>query len=387
MPDAPFTGPSNGPPGGGNNARNAGPWGTEPLEAYPTEDASDASRTDSREDAGKPQATSSRDVRGDVEVFSAELVEELPPPLPHRPYRTRPRRRALPIFLFLATCASTFLAGACVWVPTAYVQMSIQTGSLMPLRRVLITHWQDGLIYMCCVLAILLTHEMGHFLATVRYGVPSSFPYFLPLPVISVTGTMGAVIGMEGFRANRREIFDIGLAGPLAGLAVAIPILWIGVAKLDFSRPGFGIYQLGDPLLVRFLMDYIQPAGYAAGRGVMQGQLNPYFMAGWVGLLVTGLNMMPVSQLDGGHVIYTLLGKRAHWVARGCLLLAIAYSIYSMQVAYALMIVLIMLVGTDHPPTRDDSVPLGWFRSTIGVICAIAIPVLCFAPRLMVIYP
>jgi hypothetical protein len=97
--------------------------------------------------------------------------------------------------------------------------------------------------------------------------------------------------------------------------------------------------------------------------------------------------MMPVSQLDGGHVIYTLLGKRAHWVARGCLLLAIAYSIYSMQVAYALMIVLIMLVGTDHPPTRDDSVPLGWFRSTIGVICAISIPVLCFAPRLMVIYP
>jgi Zn-dependent protease len=321
------------------------------------------------------------------EVLLAELVEEPDVVLADRPRGPRRRRVFLPIALFAATCVSTFFAGACVWVPSVYVELSARSGSLMPLRRVLVSHWQDGLIYMACVLAILLMHEMGHFLATIRYGVPSSLPFFLPMPVISPTGTLGAVIGMEGFRANRREIFDIGLAGPLAGLLVAMPILWLGVVSLDFTHPGHGIYQLDNPLLVRFLLDCVQPAGYVPGQRVVQGQLNPYFMAGWVGLLVTGLNMMPVSQLDGGHVLYTLLGKRAHWVARGCIVLAVAYSFYAWQPAFALMIVLIMIVGPDHPPTRDDSIPLGWFRTVVGSVCAIAIPLLCFAPRLLIILP
>jgi Zn-dependent protease len=323
------------------------------------------------------------------EVFAAELVEERPPaeaPWITRPrLRPRPRRRMIPIALFLFTCASTFFAGACAWVPTEYIQASVLTGSLMPIRRVMVAHWSDGLIYMGCVLAILLTHEMGHFIATLRYRIPASFPYFLPLP-ISPIGTLGAVIGMEGFRANRKEIFDIGIAGPLAGLVVAIPILWIGVWQLDFSQPGYGIYELDSPLLVRWLLDYIQPPGYVAGQGILHGNLNPFFMAGWVGLLVTGLNMMPVSQLDGGHVVYSLLGKRAHWVARGFILLAIGYIFYSGTHAFWLMVVLIMLVGTDHPPTRDDTVKLGWFRTLLGCL-SLAIPVLCFAPRVLIVFP
>ena len=262
-------------------------------------------------------------------IYDAELVDEFlyRPTVPER--RRRPRRTALPIILFLATCFSTFLVGACAWLPAHYLFACWSESSLMPLRRVLISHWQDGLIYMGCVLAILLTHEMGHFLATLRYRIPASLPYFLPLPVISPIGTLGAVIGMEGSRANRREIFDIGIAGPLAGLLVAVPVMWIGVAKLDFTRPEYGVFQLDAPLMVRLFLDYLQPAGYTEGQRILHGHLNPYFMAGWVGLLVTGLNMMPVSQLDGGHVLYTLLGRRAHWVARACIVLAIAYSFYA----------------------------------------------------------
>jgi membrane-associated protease RseP (regulator of RpoE activity) len=252
----------------------------------------------------------------------------------------------------------------------------------MPLRRALIAHWDEGLIYMACVLVILLTHEMGHFVATLWHRIPASFPYFLPLP-ISPLGTLGAVIGMDGLRANRRQMFDIGIAGPIAGLVVAIPILLVGVQQLDFNTPRYGEFQLDHPLLIQLLLWLNKPVGYVQGELVWHGQLNPYFMAGWVGLLITGLNMLPVSQLDGGHVTYTLFGKKAHWVARGFMLMAITWILLSGNRAFLLMVFLIMLVGTDHPPTSNDRMSLGWFRTSLGCI-SLVIPIICFAPRAMI---
>jgi Zn-dependent protease len=313
----------------------------------------------------------------DHDVYLASLADQQVPQRKHKP-----RRRILPLSLFLLTCISTFFAGACMWVPMYYLT-PIARFDMMPLRRVLISHWQDGLIYMACVLAILLTHEMGHFIATLRHRIPASYPYFLPLP-ISPIGTLGAVIGMDGMRANRKQMFDIGIAGPLAGLVVAIPILLIGVARLDFSEPPYGWYKLDTPLSVRMLLDAIQPEGYVSGQLIWHGQLNPFFMAGWVGLLITGLNMMPVSQLDGGHVTYTLFGKKAHWIARGFMLFAVAWVFYAHAPQFLLMILLIMLVGTDHPPTSDDGVRLGWFRTALGW-ASLSIPILCFAPRVIVV--
>jgi membrane-associated protease RseP (regulator of RpoE activity) len=236
---------------------------------------------------------------------------------------------------------------------------------------------------MACVLAILLTHEMGHFLAAVRHGIPASYPYFLPLP-ISPVGTLGAVIGMDGLRANRRQMFDIGIAGPLAGLVVAIPILCFGAAQLDLSDPPYGQFKLDLPLFGRLLLDVLQPPGYTRGQVIWHGQLNPYFMAGWVGLLITGLNMMPVSQLDGGHIIYTLFGRKAHWIARGFMLVAVGWVFYSGTVGFLVMLLLIMLVGTDHPPTSNDRMPLGWARTLLGLL-SLSIPILCFAPRVLIV--
>lgn len=274
------------------------------------EDAEPAARNDDGDDLVIEQGSRSDAVDSGHEpsVYLAETVPASPENLARRSFRVRPRRKLLPLNLFILTCFSTFLAGATQWHTWQFlVTEPLQVGSLMPLRTAILIHWQDGLIYTACVLSILLTHEMGHFLATLRYRIPASFPYFIPLPVVSPIGTMGAVIGMDGMRADRREMFDIGIAGPLAGLVVAIPITWIGITQLDYTVPVSGPYQFDSPLAVRMMMDTIQPAGYQPGQMTAHSQLNPYFMAGWVGLLVTGLNMMPVGQLDGGHITYAAL--------------------------------------------------------------------------------
>lgn len=254
----------------------------------------------------------------------------------------------------------------------------------MPFRTAVLMNWTDGLIYTGCVLSILLTHEMGHFLATLWHRIPASFPYCLPFP-FSPIGTMGAVISMDGMRANRREMFDIGIAGPLAGLVVAIPITWIGISQLDMTVAQSGPYQFDSPLAVRLMMQEIQPAGYESGQMPSHSQINPFYMAGWVGLLITGLNMMPVGQLDGGHITYALFGKKAHWIAR----VFMAFAVISMvvgaaSVGLALMVALVLfLIGTDHPPTSDDTARLGPGRIVLGVL-SLSIPILCFAPKLLV---
>jgi membrane-associated protease RseP (regulator of RpoE activity) len=285
----------------------------------------------------------------------------------------RGRRVRLPLILFVATCFSTFWVGALRWSPLPFPPS---------LRQTLVAHWSDGLTYMVCLLAILLTHEMGHFLATLRYRIPASFPYFIPFP-ISPIGTMGAVIGMDGLRADRRAMFDIGLAGPLAGLLVAVPVMCVGIARLDLTQMAYGPYAVDTPLFARLALYFINPAGYAPGQLIWFSQLNPYFMAGWVGFLITGLNMMPVSQLDGGHVVYTLFGKRAHWVARVFLLSAIAFVVISHQWNWAIMIALVLLIGPDHPPTKNDQMPLGRVRTILG-LCSLTIPIFCFAPWLLI---
>jgi membrane-associated protease RseP (regulator of RpoE activity) len=293
--------------------------------------------------------------------------------------RRRGRRKRLPLVLFLLTCVSTCLAGATGWMPAEYLLTAVFGQDAMPLRRALISHWADGLIYMVCVLGILLTHEMGHFLAAVWHRIPASLPFFLPLP-ISMVGTMGAVIALDGRRADRRQTFDIGLAGPLAGLIVAMPILWLGIQKLDPRIPAHGQFTLSSPLAAQ-LMTRSAASGAEPVAEVWYSQLNPYFMAGWVGLLITGLNMLPVSQLDGGHVLYTVLGRRiAHWFARGFMAVAAGYIVWLGAWMWLPMMLIVLLIGTDHPPTRDDRVPLGWYRLVLGGL-ALLIPVFCFSPQ------
>ncbi len=354
------------------------------------------------EPAGVPQPVStiaradhdSRPLSRESEILDAELVDHSLGDIPGRGVLPssvavpRPRRRRLPLILFCLTCLSVFWAGIWRWSPTGTLEFIFfglfgdNVGGEdwgLRVRRLILHNGADAAIYMVTLLAILLTHEMGHFLMSLRYRVAASWPFFLPLP-ISPIGTLGAVIGMDGRSADRRQIFDIGLAGPLAGLAVAIPILWIGVSQLDLTVPAGGPYSLDLPLVLKWVVGARQPPGVEFKGTLAHSQLNSYFMAGWVGLLVTGLNMLPVSQLDGGHVIYGLFGRRSRWIARTFLFSAVAFILWTRLYSWSVMLILILLIGPDHPPTRDDSVRLGWFRTLLGWL-SLLIPILCFPPR------
>jgi membrane-associated protease RseP (regulator of RpoE activity) len=161
--------------------------------------------------------------------------------------------------------------------------------------------------------------------------------------------------------------------------------MWIGVQRMDLT-PVPGDMTLQVPLAMRLAIEHLHPGKYDASAGFPLTQANAFFMAGWVGLLVTGLNMLPVSQLDGGHVTYSLFGRKAHWIARGFMLVAFIYMavmvlVYGVQPTWVLMIILVLLIGTDHPPTRDDTVKLGWFRTALGY-ASLLIPIFCFVPNL-----
>ena len=289
------------------------------------------------------------------------------PPSQWRPHRLRPA------LLFLATCLTTFLVGI-YWFSNEW--FAPQT-------------WGPGLVYMLAVMSILVAHEMGHFVVARWHRIPASLPYFIPF--FPSFGTMGAVIGMQGSRANRKQLFDIGIAGPLAGLVLAIPITWKGIQQAENtgiladrseatadadapSEPGIA-RQFHDPLLIKYLVRYLRP-----DVGEFELKLNPLLLAGWVGFLITGLNMMPISQLDGGHISYALMGRHAHTLAKVLVVLAVAYMIWQRTFAWGVMLVLVLLIGIKHPPTADDEIPLGAFRQVLGWL-SLLIPVLCFPPK------
>lgn len=282
------------------------------------------------------------------------------------PGRTPPfviRRRILQGILYSLTAVTTFSAGVVGWEPLILGIDADVAGGLAE-------HGQRGLLYMVAVLAVLSAHEAGHFVAATIHGIPATLPFFLPVPVL-LTGTLGAVIGMEGSRATRRELFDIAIAGPLAGLAIAVPAL---VAGMAWAEPSTGSL-FGLPIAGHWLLEWMRPDIAAATI-----RPNALFMAGWVGLLVTGLNMMPMSQLDGGHVIYALFGERSKWLARAVLLGAIGAIIVTGRTNWTLMVVLVTLIGVDHPPVRDEGGPIGWPRTVLGLL-SLLIPVLTFMPE------
>jgi membrane-associated protease RseP (regulator of RpoE activity) len=254
-----------------------------------------------------------------------------------RPLHRKPRVR-LAVILFLLTCLSTW--------------------------------WANGLIYSLCVMAVLLAHELGHYLQALRYGVAASLPFFIPFP-ISPFGTMGAVIVQQSGVADRKSMFDIAISGPLAGLVVALPLAYFGIRASEvvpiFDEPG-KILIFSDPLLLKWMIQAVH-GPIPPGTDL---KLNPIYFAGWVGVFITGLNLIPIGQLDGGHILYCLIRRRAHYVARAIFYLAVGFVVYNVAfkderyLLWSLMLVLIWLMGTRHPPTANDRMPLGWPRIVLG---------------------
>lgn len=230
-----------------------------------------------------------------------------------------------------------------------------------------------GWLYAVPLMTILVFHEMGHFLQALRHRVPASLPFFIPMPY-TYLGTMGAVIGMEAHKGNRRELFDIGITGPLAGLVPTIIFCIVGLHLSEVKQldPQAGeTVMLGEPLLFKwFSYEIFGPL--PEGKDI---QLHPVAYAGWVGLLVTALNLIPIGQLDGGHILYALLRQRAHVVATALLLGAVAAMVIFEYWAWTLMLLLLIIIGPAHPPTADDYAPMGRFRFVLGVLTLAFVPI------------
>lgn len=309
-------------------------------------------------------------------------VNEFPEPAPVR--RRRPRW-LVPALLLVATIISMTWAGIVAWSPVNALNEAYENQSLFEIRRYVLANWMSGILFSVSLAIILGAHELGHYFVTRIYGIQSSLPIFIPFP-ISPTGTCGAVILMDGFKADRKEIFDIGLAGPLAGLVFAIPIAAIGLMYGQPPQSRGDIVKFGQPIAIQWLAQALPQHEKSAGvalqsdDSISNNAMNPLLMAAWVGLLVTGLNMVPISQLDGGHVIFGLLGPQSRpisWMAYfGC----VGYVIYTSytygQPVFVLMLLLIPLIGITHPPSRNDDVALGVPRQVVGAL-SLAIPFLC----------
>ena len=239
---------------------------------------------------------------------------------------------------------------------------------------VVTTTVMGGWIYSVSLLAILTAHEFGHYFAARHHRVRATLPYFIPFP--SFLGTLGAVIRMSAYIPSRRALFDIAAAGPIAGLVVAIPLSIVGVAISEHVPAGDpdGVIILGDPLLFRAIeWALLEPRGEE-----VELLLHPVAFAGWVGLFVTALNLLPISQLDGGHIGYALFGRRSRFIA-GLAFVGLALVTLSHGYHYTVMLVLLWFMGIKHPPTLNDSLPLGRDRRIVGIALGV-IFVLSFTP-------
>ena len=289
-------------------------------------------------------------------------------------WRPRPKfqdRVWLHALLFVLTFATTTLAGIGHYV--AFRADFLTVPSVLNARLI----W-TGLYYSVTILAILGCHELGHYFACRYYDVDASLPFFLPVPT-PLTGTLGAFIRIREPIPAKRMLFDIGIAGPLAGFAVALPALLLGISLSHVAKlpPNFSGFELGEPPLFK-LVSWLTwgsiPEGYSLN-------LHPIGFAAWFGLLATALNLFPIGQLDGGHISYTVFGRRSTFVTVATIGVAIFLSYRSASWIVWTIVVTGMLFafGVRHPPVLDEDVPLDVTRKILAVV-ALVIFALCFTP-------
>jgi len=288
----------------------------------------------------------------------------------------------LHVSLLTATFFTLALSGGLFW-ESGFVLLPESVGALaLPFwlaahPRVALEIFLTGLPYACWVVAILGSHEMGHYLACRYYGIPATLPFFVPGP--PPIGSFGAVIRVRGRIPNRTALFDMAAAGPIAGFVVALPALIWGLLRavpVEGPGPEPGSVTLGQPILVLLL----QP--------LVIGQTEHFyvasiFVAGWVGILVTSLNLFPVGQLDGGHLAYAV-SRRVHRVVARLTVAGLGgWILYeflgSVMPTYLLWFAILLWMRDRHPPLLDEATPLGPGRRLIALLLLLLFA-LCFIP-------
>lgn len=267
------------------------------------------------------------------------------------------------LILLISTIFTTTIAGA------------LQEG-VNPLREPLLIY--RGLPFSLTLILILGTHELGHFIVSKKRGVKATLPYFIPAPPPIILGTFGAFIKMKSPLPNRNVLLDIGIAGPLAGFIIAIPVtilgLWLSKVTIATGEPSGPGISLGAPIIFSLLTHWVLGIT-SESHDIL---LHPIAFAGWIGLFVTALNLLPVGQLDGGHIIYSLFQKRHRLIASGAYC-GLIYLGFKWPGWFIWGVLLISLFGLRHPQPIDPFTPLDRKRKILGLI-GIIIFILSFTP-------
>jgi membrane-associated protease RseP (regulator of RpoE activity) len=310
---------------------------------------------------------------------------------------SRKKRAWLHLSLFLITFFTTTVVGGCHYLafeqgldpspptPPADIPDGTLAIGLFILREIMVLlgdpiFYLHGLWYSLTVLAILGTHEMGHYVACRYYGVDATLPYFIPAP-LPLTGTLGAVIRIRQRIPSKVALFDIGLAGPIAGFLIVVPTLFVGLALSELQPLPDDVamsgWRLGRPLLYRLARWVI----WGDQPEEMTMNLHPMAFGAWFGLLATALNLFPIGQLDGGHVAYAVLGRRSAFVTVATLALAVTLTFFSRSwvVWTVLMVAMVFVMGPHHPPTLNDDVRMDRTRLILAVIGLLML-IVCFTP-------
>jgi membrane-associated protease RseP (regulator of RpoE activity) len=282
----------------------------------------------------------------------------------------RPRGPGVHIALFTLTFLTTAMAGA-LHAPGGELPFGLGDFFTEPLAIL------DGFPFAITVMTILLCHEMGHYVLARAHRVDASLPYFIPAPPTLFTGTFGAFIRIRTLPPHRRALFDIGAAGPWAGFLVAVPAVIFGlqeseVRPLDETEGGL---MFGDSLLFSLLTRLV--LGVDSDEVLIQ--LSPVALAGWFGLLVTCLNLLPVGQLDGGHVAYAVFGHRHHWISRGVIVTLVILGIGGWP-GWFVWAALLLILGLRHPRPWDPATPLDR-RRLVAALLTLVVFALTFMPE------
>jgi membrane-associated protease RseP (regulator of RpoE activity) len=292
------------------------------------------------------------------------------------------KRKEKPVWvnylLLIATIITTILTGSILHLGFSDVwTMPNPIAVLNPINLL-----YGAFLFSLPLMSILIIHEMGHYLISKKHGIATSLPFFLPIPPVLPSfniGTFGALISSRDPMPNKKALFDVGIAGPIAGFLVALPITAIGIATAKIVpipietslQPGEAVF--GSSILIEFLARGILnlPPGFTI-------DMNPILFAGWVGLLITSINLLPAGQLDGGHIFRAVLGenqKYAGWIA-------IFIMIFTGWFFFA--IIIIFLMGMMHPPPLNDDTKLDNKRKLLFIV-AIVVLIICFIPYPIVV--
>ena len=287
------------------------------------------------------------------------------------------KRKEKPIWinfvLLIATIITTIITGAIIYTGKFDIWSIPNPIQVFTAENLFF----GAVLFALPLMSIIFIHEMGHYFISKKHGIPTSLPYFLPIPPVLPNfniGTIGAVISSREPMPNKKALFDVGIAGPIAGFCVAIPVTAIGIAvakivpivpieSLPAGETVFGSSFLID-ILARAILDI--PKGFTI-------DMNPILFAGWVGLLITSLNLLPAGQLDGGHIFRAVLGDKQKYAG----FIAIVIMIFTGWLFFAFFI--IFLIGFMHPPPLNDKTKLDNRRKLLFIL-ALAILILSFIP-------